>query len=374
MAAKDRKVRLLVGTRKGGYVLETDTARRRWKVHGPFHAGSDVFHMAADPRHPGEIYAAVNSPFWGPRLERSRNWGGKWEEIATPLLPKQSGRKPLFDPATPKLPIVNLWRIEPGRPEDPDTLYLGVDPASLFVSHDRGDSWAPETSLNDHPTRPKWNPGAGGMCLHTIVWDPERKDRMYVGISAAGVFRTDDGGATWTPKNRGVEVSFMPEKRPEVGQCVHHIVLDPHRSSTVYRQDHDGIFISTDAGDRWKRIGKPLFSDFGFVVGTAPAVPGAAFFVPLIGEPRTGQEHQLQVYRYTERNGKWTPMIRGNPFPGDVGIHREGLDCDRLDPAGIYVGTTSGQVLWSWDAGSHWGEVPFRFPAVHSVRVATPGA
>ena len=372
MAKREGAVHVLLGTRKGGYVLESDTGRRRWKVRGPYHAGYDVFNLVADPRRPGELYAAVNSPFWGPMLHRSKNWGATWTEIGTPLLPKRSERKPAFDPEAKPNPIVNLWRIEPGRPEEPDTLYLGVDPASLFVSHDRGDSWSPMTSLNDHPTRPKWNPGAGGMCLHSILWDPERRERMYVGISAAGVFRTDDGGASWVPKNVGVEVSFQPEKRPEVGQCVHHIVLDPHRSSTVYRQDHDGMFISTDGGDRWKRIGKPLGDDFGFVVATAPAVPGAAFFVPLDGRSRIVKHGRIQVYKWTERTGRWTPTIKGAPFPGDLGMHREGFASDTLDPAGLYLGTTTGQLLWSRDGASHWNEVPYRFPGIHSVRAVSP--
>lgn len=372
MATRDAKVRVLVGTRKGAYVLETDRSRRRFKVRGPFHPGNDVFHVVADPRHPGEVYALVNSPFFGPMLSKSTDWGARWKEIATPLLPKRSDRQPSFDPKASPGPLVNLWHLEPGRPETPDTLYLGVDPASLFVSEDRGASWSPATALNDHPTRPKWNPGAGGMCLHTILWDPARKDRMYVGISAAGVFRTDDGGASWVPKNQGVAVSFLPEKRPEVGQCVHHVAMDPGRPERLFRQDHDGIFVSPDAGDHWKRIGRPLFSDFGFVVATTPSLPGEAFFVPLEGQMRTGQNGQIQVYRWSERTGRWSPTLHGRPFPGDVGTHREGLAADALDPAGIYLGTTGGQILYSRDGARHWAEVPYRFPAIHSVAVAAP--
>lgn len=373
MATKnDRKVRVLLGTRKGGYVLEGDTGRRRWKISGPHHEGGDVFHMVADPRHPGELYAAVNSPWWGPMLYKSTNWGGKWKEIATPLLPKQSERKPVFDPEATKSPIANLWHIEPGRPETPDRLYLGVDPASLYVSEDRGGSWSPVPGINEHPTRSKWNPGAGGMCLHTILLDPSRKERMYVGISAAGVFRTDDGGGSWTPKNEGVIVSFVPDGKIEVGQCVHDVAIDPNHPDTLYRQDHDGIFVSRNGGDHWKRIGKPLPSDFGFVVASPPSMPGTAFFVPLHGQSRIVGNNQLQVYKWTEKGGRWTPTIRGRPFPGDVGTHREALSADALDPAGLYLGTTSGQLLWSRDGARSWSEVPYRFPAIHSVSVAGP--
>ena len=296
--AKAEKVRLLVGTRKGGYIAESDVKRKRWTVQGPFHAGRDVYHVAADPRHPGDLYAAVNSPFFGPILVRSANWGKTWKEIAPPMMPVSSERPPPDPSATqPARPIVNLWHIEPGHASEPDTIFLGIDPASLFRSDDRGGSWAPVPGLNEHPTRDKWNPGAGGMCLHTILIDPSRPKRMYVGISAAGTFRSDDAGEHWRPVNKGVLVSFLPTKKIEVGQCVHHVVADPVDHDTFYRQDHDGIHVSHDAMDSWKRVGKSLKSDFGFVVGAAPALPGQAFFVPLFGESRTTFDGGMQVYR-----------------------------------------------------------------------------
>jgi hypothetical protein len=371
----DGKVRVLVGTRKGGYILTSNRARKTWDVKGPFQPGVDVFHVVADPRHPGEVYAAANSGFWGPMLVKSKDWGAHWKEIATPLLPKQSGRKPVFElPPDAVKPIINLWHIEPGRPEEPDTIYLGVDPASLYRSDDRGASWSPMEGLNQHSTRPKWNPGAGGMCLHSILWDPSNRDRMFVGISAAGVFRSDDAGATWTPKNQGVVVSFQPEEQPEVGQCVHHIALDPRDPNTVYRQDHDGIYVSHDAGDLWKRVGRPLPSDFGFVVATAPTLPGTAFFVPLHGMYRTAMNGQLQVYKWTEKDRKFTATVKGKPWRGELGTHREGLATDALDPAGIYLGTTSGQLYYSRNGARSWNEVPYRFPGIHSVSVASPPA
>jgi hypothetical protein len=212
------------------------------------------------------------------------------------------------------------------------------------------------------------------MCLHTILWDPSNRDRMYVGISAAGVFRSDDGGATWVPKNKGVAVSFMPEKNPEVGQCVHHVAMDPKDPETLYRQDHDGIFVSHNAGDKWTRIGRSLPADFGFVVAVAPTLPGTAFFVPLEPMSRTAMNGQLQVYKWTEADRRWAPTVKGKPWPGELGTHREALATDRLDPAGLYLGTTGGQLFWSKDAAKSWSEVPYRFPGIHSVTVSSPSA
>jgi hypothetical protein len=371
---QDGTVRVYVGTRKGGYVVESSRARRRWSVRGPVHAGHEVFHMAPDPRAPGRVFAAVNSPFWGPMIFRSTDGGTRWKELAPPMMPVQSKRTPSYDGSGPKPPIVNAWHLEPGLADDPRGLYLGVDPASLYRSDDLGQSWTPVTGLNDHPTRPKWNPGAGGMCLHTILLDPETPKRMYVGISAAGTFRTDDGGDTWKPTNRGVRVSFLPEKLPEVGQCVHHCALDPSDPATAYRQDHDGIYVSHDRMDSWQRIGRPLPSDFGFVVATAPALPRTAFFMPLQGRTRTTPGSTFQVYRWDDAGRRWSRTVPAPSWKGDFGVHREGMAADGLDPAGIYVGTTTGQLFASPDGGRHWSLVPYQFPAIHSVSVATPPA
>ncbi len=370
----DSKVRLFVGTRKGAYVLESDTGRRRWKVRGPFQPGGDVFHVVADPRRPGDVYAAVNNGWFGPMLFRATQYGvGRWTELAPPLLPRLKERPAPGPDGPPVRPITNLWHLEPGRPEDPDTIYLGVDPASLYRSDDRGASWSPVAGLNEHPTRPKWNPGAGGMCLHTILWDPSRPKRMYVGISAAGTFRTDDGGATFAPKNVGVRMSFAPDPVAEVGQCVHHVVMDSARPERLYRQDHDGIYVSRDSADTWQHIGRPLKGDFGFVTVSPRSMPGTAFFVPLPAEGRTCGA-RLQVYRWTEDDRKWTPMLKGTPFPGQFGTHREGLAADALDPAGLYLGTTTGQLFYSWNAGRSWGQVPYAFPGIHSVTASSPAS
>ncbi len=368
----ERPLRLLLGTRKGSFVVDGTTARRRWSVRGPFHPGGDVFQTISDPRAPGTLYAVVNNSFWGPMFFRSTDWGRRWKEAALPNMPRGKDR-PMPTDGTAKYPVVNGWQIAMGPDDEPGSLLLGIDPASLWRSSDRGDSWAPVPGLNDHPTRPKWNPGAGGMCLHTILRDPTEPRRLYVGISAAGVFRSEDDGATWTPKNRGVAVSFMPERHPEVGQCVHKITFEPSDPSTLYRQDHDGIYVSHDRGDRWVRVGRPLPHDFGFVVATSPTAPGGAYFVPLEPRSRTTWDGQFQLYRWEDGPRRFRPLVPKGAFPGAHGTHRDALAADDLTPTGIYLGTTTGRVLYSPSGGRSWREIPYAFPAIHSLTVAGPG-
>jgi hypothetical protein len=368
---KGRGVRVYVGTRKGAYAIEGDAARRKWKVRGPYHPGSDVFHVAPDPRHPGTVYAAVNSPFFGPTLYRSTDEGKRWKEIAPPMMPLSKARPaPNFeDPSKDVRPIKNLWHVAPGPENEPQRLFLGVDPASLYRSDDSGRSWEGVEGLNAHRTRPKWNPGAGGMCLHTIILDPTRPRRMYVGISAAGMFRTDDGGERWSPMNKGVRVSFQPDKTPEVGQCVHKVVLDPAHPEIAYRQDHDGIHVSHDSMEMWRRVGKPLGSDFGFVVTAPKSMPGHAFFMPLDPYPRVSPDGNLQIWEWNDARKSWRATVPKGQFPGDMGIHREGIASDDRDPAGIYLGTTTGDLVISNDGARNWAAVPYRFPSIHSVTV-----
>jgi hypothetical protein len=373
-----KRMFILVGTRRGGYVIEGDVARKKWKLASRFETGYEVFHMAGDPRHPGDIYACVNSWLWGPALFRSHDYGGKWEEIGTPMMEAKSGRPPRFDPDHPDAPpptyaVANLWHLEPGHPSQPNTLFMGIDPYSLHRSDDLGTTWEPVPGLNEHPTKAKWNPGNGGPCLHTVLVDPARPDRLYAGISAAGLFRSDDGGKSWEVANQGVETPFNPEKFPPVGQCVHKVAMDTANSEILYRQDHGGIYVSRNAGAQWERIGKALDDDFGFVVATAQHAPGRAFFVPLHNENRLTMKGGFQVQEWNETEKKWNALIPPDRFPGDFGTHREGMACDTLDPAGIYVGTTAGQLFASADTGKTWSEVPFQFPGIHSVAVVGPG-
>jgi hypothetical protein len=372
------KLRLMVGTRKGGYIFEGDRSRKKWKLVSRLHAGYEVFHMTGDPRHPGDLYACVNSWLWGPVLYRSRNWGKSWNEIGTPLLEATKGRRPRFDPDHPEAPapkyaVENLWHLEPGHPSSPDSLFVGIDPYSLYRSEDLGATWEPVTALNDHPTKEKWNPGNGGPCLHTILIDPKRRDRIYAGISAAGLFRSDDGGRSWSTANQGVETPFQPEKFPAVGQCVHKVAMDSVNPEILYRQDHGGIYVSRNGGTRWERIGKSLEDDFGFVVASPATRPGRAYFVPLQNERRLTYGGGFQVHEWNDQSKKWRTLMPAKRFPGDFGTHREGLACDTLDPPGIYVGTTTGQLFVSPDAGKSWNQVPYQLPAIHSVAVAGPG-
>jgi hypothetical protein len=376
--AKGGSVRILLGTRKGTYVVEGDPRRRAWKVGPAAHEGSEVYHAVADPRHPGYLYAAVNNGFWGPMVQRSRNWGKKWEEIATPLTPTKKDRQPAFneeDPTTPvRRALNNVWHIEPGLPSEPDTIYLGADPHLLFRSSDLGKSWDPIESINSNPSKKDWAPGAGGHCLHTIIVDPREPRRMYIGLSAVGTFRTEDGGMTWKPVNKGVEAPFLPNKYPETGQCVHHVVIDAADPDTFYRQDHGGMYVSHDRMEKWTRIGKPLGDDFGFCVASPPSRPGHAYFVRLDGMARVTGEGHFQVYEWNDETHKWRKLLSPKAFPGHFGVQREGIATDNLDPPGIYVGTTTGQLFVSPDAGRTWKQVPFQFPGIHSVSVANPSA
>jgi hypothetical protein len=378
MAKRSGAVRILVGTRKAAYVVDGDAKRRKWRVRGPMHKGNETFHAVADPRHEGRVYAAVNSWFFGPMIYRSDDWGRRWKEVPAPLVSVSKSRPPRMNMETGamnpdwKMPIANLWHVSPGPEGEPDRLFVGVDPASLYRSDDSGATWEPVPGLNEHETRPRWNPGAGGLCLHTIAIDPTDPKRMYAGISAAGTFRSDDGGETWRAMNRGVKVSFLPEKYPEVGQCVHKIALDGANPRLLYRQDHDGIYVSRDAAESWKRIGRPLPYDFGFVVASPKARPGTAYFVPLEGRARLTSNGGLQVYRWDEAKRGFQPTIKGRGWPGEFGTHREGLAVDELDPPGVYLGTTTGDLFVSPDAGRSWSVVPYRFPAIHSVSVASP--
>ena len=375
---KSEAIRILIGTRKGTYVVEGDAHRQRWKV-GPWaHEGSDVFHVVADPRHPGDLYAAVNNGFWGPMVQRSRNWGKKWSETATPLTALKKARQPAFNDENPtaavRRPLNNIWHIEPGPEEDPDTVFLGADPHLLFRSSDRGDSWEPIDSINQHPGKKDWAPGAGGHCLHTILLDPRDARRLYIGLSAVGTFRSEDAGESWTPTNKGVLAPFLPNKHPETGQCVHHVAIDRGDPDTFYRQDHGGMYVSHDRMDHWSRIGKPLGDDFGFGVASPRSAPGRAYFVRLDGMGRVTGEGHFQVHEWNDRTKRWRALLSPKAFPGHFGVQREGIATDDLAPAGIYVGTTTGQLFVSPDAGRRWQLLPFQFPGIHSVSLANPPA
>ena len=352
-------VLVLAGTRKGLFLLKSDEDRRRWEVEGPLLTGWEVFHAVLD-RRDGALYAAANSPVYGPTVQRSTDLGRSWERAEQLALPEESG-----------LTLEKVWHVEPGPESEPDTLWLGAAPGVLFRSGDGGREWKPVEGLLEHPTRDRWNPGAGGMCCHSIQLDPSDRDRMYVGISAAGVFRTDDGGKTWTPANKGTAADFLPDPFPELGQCVHKLLLHPARPDRLWQQNHCGVYRSDDRGESWERLeGNGLPSGFGFPLALHPRDPDSAWVVPEEGaENRLTSDGRLGVYRTRDGGQSWELCTNGLPEPAWVVVLREGMAFDRLDPAGIYLGTQSGSVFVSPSEGEDWVEAASHLPPVLSVEV-----
>ena len=362
---------LLAGTRKGAFILTGDSTRNNWHTSGPFCPGSDVFHLVYDHRNGGQVLAAANHVIWGPQVEYSRDLGQTWAQAAEqPRFTGEGG-------AT----VNRIWHIEPGRETEPATLYLGVEPAALFRSRDGGDTWHEVTGLSNHPTRTEWNPGFGGLCLHSIGLDPQNADRMWVGISAAGVFRTDDGGQRWRPANRGVRADFDPANPlPEWGQCPHKVLPHPGAPGLLYQQNHCGVYRSSDYGDSWQDLSEGLPSRFGFVLGLHPTEPDTLYVLPedeAIGTDVGGMLRYVsgakcRVFRSRNGGRKWEPLTQGLPQQNAY-LHtlREGMATDYLEPLGIYFGTVNGQIFHSRDDGDHWRLLVEHLPPINSVEVAT---
>ena len=356
-------VLVMVGTRKGAFFLESDEDRTEWTVRGPVLKGWEVSDLVLDPRPEAEcrLFAAVGHFVYGPTIHRSDDFGETWEQVeGTPAYPAGADRE-----------LEQVWRVEPGRADEPDVLYAGVADAGLFVSRDGGEHWAAVPGLNDHETRPDWMPGAGGLCCHSIVTDPGDPDRMWVGISAVGVFRTDDGGETWRPRNAGVEVVDPDLADGEVGSCVHGLVGDPTDPDRLFQQNHRGVFRSTDAGDAWEPIQDGLPSTFGFPVEMHPHDPDVLYTVPLESdEYRTAIDGQPAVFRTTDGGASWTGHAAGLPADSWITVLRQALAVDDLDPAGVYVGTTGGRVFHSRDEGETWDAIDCHLPRILSLRAA----
>jgi photosystem II stability/assembly factor-like uncharacterized protein len=362
VAVKGGDVVLLVGTLKGAFVLRGSGTRTAWAVDGPYLPGRAVYALAYDGRAGGRrIWASAASMHWGAVLVSTDDWGRTWTEPpeANVKFPLESG-----------LALKQIWQITPGRADEPDTLYCGVEPAALFRSTDGGKTWAGVRGLLDHPHRSRWQPGGGGLCLHTIVTDPVRADRMWVAISTGGVYRTDDGGRTWTAKNVGIRAEFLPEKYPEFGQCVHKIVQHPDRAATLFLQNHWGLYRSDDAGDSWQDIARGVPSDFGFAMAVHPHDPGTVYVLPLESDQfRCPPEGKLRVYRTRSGGRTWEPLTRGLPQQRAYEtVLRDAMATDTLDPVGVYFGTRNGKLFASKDGGNSWRLAVDSLPPVVCVR------
>jgi photosystem II stability/assembly factor-like uncharacterized protein len=350
-------VRLYAGTRKGLFVLEADADRSDWTVREPILAGWEVSNVCADER-ADRLFAAVGHFVYGPTIHRSDDGGDRWEQVeASPTYPADADRE-----------LNQIWTVEPGRRDDPRTLYAGVDEAGLFVSRDGGDSWAEVEGLSDHDTRAKWFPGKGGLCCHSVLVHPDDPDRLWVGISAVGVFRTDDGGETWSLTNDGLEVVAPDDDHDALGSCVHRLVLDPTDPDRLYQQNHRGVFRSTNAGDTWERIDDGLPSTFGFPILLHPHEPETLYVFPLESdEQRMAIDGEPAVYRSTDAGDTWERCADGLPTRSWITVLRHGLAADSLDPAGLYVGTTGGDVFYSADAGDSWDRIDAHLPRIYSL-------
>ncbi|HXX44805.1 MAG TPA: hypothetical protein VEJ38_08750 [Candidatus Acidoferrales bacterium] len=388
------KVRVLVGTHKGGFILTSDGKRQKWDVIGPLFTGWEVYHMKGSPSDPNRIYASQTSGWFGQIIQRSSDGGKTWETPGGEKLPKpgefpsgQSNKfvydvssetgKPLtthqwYDGTQHPWEFKRVWHLEPSF-SDPDTVYAGVEDAALFRSTDGAHSWQELAGLRGHGTGPKWQPGAGGMCLHSIVLDKSNPQRMYIAISAAGAFRTDDGGKTWKPINRGLRSPYLPSQEAEVGHCVHHITMSQSRPGVLFMQKHWDVMRTDDAGDNWLEVSGNLPTDFGFVIDVHAHEPETIYVVPI----KSDSEHfplegKLRVYRSRNGGNEWEPLTKGLPQENCyVNILRDAMAVDSLDSCGIYFGTTGGQVYASADAGDTWNAIVQNLPAVLSVEVQT---
>ena len=355
---------VMVGTARGGFIFRSGPDRDDWEMSGPVHRGSQVYHMALDPRD-GKMYAAVNNIFFGPEISRSADLGKTWTE---------SSEEPRFKSGSGET-LEAMWHIEPGRDTEPGVLYAGGAPASLWKTNDSGESWTEMPGLGEHPSRPDWEGGAGGLCLHTILLDRERPARMYAGISAVGLFRTDDGGESWTLSSTGIRPAVPPHIDEHTGRCVHKAVLDPFDSELILQQSHMGTYRSRDGGVTWDDIGGDLPSTFGFPMVIHPRKPGNVFTILMDSDEfRASAEGRVAVWTTDDAGESWRALTEGLP-PRDAftGVLRESMSVDGNDPLGIYFGTTGGTLYYSRDEGESWEVMAENLPRVLSVEARTLG-
>jgi photosystem II stability/assembly factor-like uncharacterized protein len=384
------RVRVLVGTKKGAFVCTADGQRKDWKIEGPHFGGWEIYHAKASPLDPDRIYASQSSGWFGQIIQRSDDGGKTWtppgnspdDSNVGEGMPQGESNKFIYEGATGThrwydgtphpWEFKRVWHLEPSL-TDPDTVYAGVEDAALFQSKDGGKSWSELSGLRKHATGQDWQPGAGGMCLHTILIDPAAPDRIWVAISAAGCFRSEDGGVTWKTANKGLSSNFMPDPEAEVGHCVHRIAFHPSKTNTLFMQKHWDVMRSDDAGDTWREVSGNLPSDFGFPIEVHAHEPETVYVIPILSDSEHYvPEGKLRVYRSRTGGDEWEPLTKGLPQQNCyVNILRDATAVDSLDDCGIYFGTTGGQVYCSPDGGDHWSTIGEHFPTVYSVEVQT---
>jgi len=367
------KVRVLVGTRKGAFILSSDGKRENWEVSGPHFAGWEIYHLKGSPVDPNRIYVSQTSGWFGQQVQRSNDGGKTWESVGNKFVyDGVPGTHQWYDGTPHPWEFKRVWHFEPSL-NDPDTAYAGIEDAAIFRTTDGGQNWQELPGLRGHGSGPKWQPGAGGMCLHTIILDAKNPKRMFIAISAAGAFRTDDGGETWKPINQGLRSQYIPDPTAEVGHCVHHIAMHPSRPDVLFMQKHWDVMRSDNAGDLWTEVSGNLPTDFGFVIDVHAHEPETIYVVPIKSDgEHFVHEGKLRVYRSRSGGHEWEPLTKGLPQSNCyVNVLRDAMSVDSLDKCGIYFGTTGGQVYASNDAGDSWAPIVRDLPAVLSVEVQT---
>jgi photosystem II stability/assembly factor-like uncharacterized protein len=390
------KVRVLVGTKKGAFILSADGKREKWEVSGPHFAGWEIYHLKGSPVDPNRIYCSQTSGWFGQIIQRSDDGGKTWFQPGTPPgetktpdgMPKGESNKfkydvsretgaPLtthqfYDGTQHPWEFKRVWHLEPSH-TDPNLVYAGVEDAALFKSTDGGQNWHELSGLRGHGTGPKWQPGAGGMCLHTIILDKKNPNRIYIAISAAGAFRSDDAGKTWKPINQGLVSQYIPDPKAEVGHCVHHVAMHPSKPDILFMQKHWDVMRSDNAGDLWHEVSGNLPTDFGFAIDVHAHEPETIYVAPI----KSDSEHfvpdgKLRIFRSKSGGNEWEALTKGLPQSDCyVNILRDAMAVDSLDSCGVYFGTSGGQVYVSSNAGDSWAPIVRDLPAVLSVEVQT---
>jgi photosystem II stability/assembly factor-like uncharacterized protein len=368
-------VRLLVGTRKGAFILTADGKRQDWAITGPHFGGWEMYHLKGSTANPDRLYASQGTSWFGQLMQRSDDGGKTWDAVGNKFeYATVPGTHQWYDGTPHPWEFKRVWHLEPSL-TDPDTVYAGVEDAAMFKTVDGGQTWQELKGLREHGSGSRWSPGAGGLCLHTIVLDPSNPQRIFIAISAAGAFRTDDGGTTWTPINQGLRSGHIPDPKADVGHCVHRIAMHRSRPNTLFMQKHWDVMRTDDGGDSWREVSGNLPTDFGFPIDVHAHEPETIYVVPI----KSDSEHyppdgKLRVYRSRTGGNEWEALTDGLPQRDCyVNVLRDAMAVDALDSCGVYFGTTGGQVYASPDGGDHWSAIARDLPAVLSVEAQTLG-